>query len=40
MSPLASLMSVLFIIFYMFALIGMALFGGKIRKDEPVFLVD
>jgi len=36
MMPLVYLMSVLYVIYYMFAILGMLLFGGKIRRDLPV----
>lgn len=33
LEPILHMTSVLMIIYYIFALIGMCLFGGKIRKD-------
>ena len=40
MLPLMYLMGVLIIIYYIFALVGMLLFGGKIRKNLPVIQID
>ena len=39
-SPLIGLIGVLSIIFYVFALIGMLIFGGKIKRDSPEIIYD
>ena len=38
--PLMNLMGVLFTIYYVFALIGMAMFGGKVQKNSPIIAND
>jgi hypothetical protein len=38
--PLLYLMGVLLIIYYIFAMIGIAFFGGQIRKNLPTLLND
>ena len=38
--PLLYLMGVLFIIYYIFAMVGMFFFGGEIRRDLPALLND
>lgn len=40
MMPLLYLMSVLYVIYYTFALLGMFMFGGKIRRNVPVISID
>ena len=40
MMPLVYLMSVLYVIYYGFAILGMLLFGGKIRRDLAVIQID
>mmetsp|Transcript_25701 Transcript_25701/g.39518 ORF Transcript_25701/g.39518 Transcript_25701/m.39518 type:complete len:126 (-) Transcript_25701:312-689(-) len=39
-SPLLNLLGILMMIYYMFAMMGMLLFGGKIQRDMPILAND
>jgi len=40
MMPLVYLMSVLYVIYYTFAIIGMLMFGGEIKRNLAVIQID